>query len=171
MKKISILFIIAFLICGCSRKDMNEQQTKIYEGFKESLLNNGEIISSNIPFKYDIKVVEKAGKYQYTVTISSPQVAMKSIQMLILNPEDLTTDYISSSKGIFDEMTYAMIPNQINTENGYMEQISLDGVSSTEDFRVYAMVTWKDVNGLNQYQAYFSFNIINMENMKAGSNS
>lgn len=169
MKKVSILLILVLIVCGCSRRDMNEQQTKVYEGFKESLLNNGELISSNIPFKYDITVKEKAGKYQYTVRIFSPQIAMKSIQMLILNPEDLTSDHISSSKGIFDEMNYAMIPNQENSEEGYMKELKLDGVSDSSDFRIYAMVAWKDINGLNQYQAYFSFNIVNMEDVKAGN--
>ncbi|NBK97210.1 MAG: hypothetical protein EOM50_04225 [Erysipelotrichia bacterium] len=169
MKKVTIMLFVCILLAGCSTRDMNEQQTKIYEGFKESLLNNGELISSYIPFDYTIKVKEKAGKYQYTVSIFSPRVAMKSIQMLILNPDDLTNDYLSSSKGIFDEMSYSLIPNQMNLEDGYMDKISLDGVSKTKDFRIYAMVTWKDVNGLNQYQAFFSFNVVNMKDMKAGS--
>ena len=168
MKKISILIILILLLGACGSDDINKEQTKVYEGFKESLLNNGELISSTIPFNYSIKVVEKANKYQYTITIDKPQVAMKSIQMLLLNPDDLTTDYISSSKGIFDETTYAMVPNQENIEEGYMKEISLSGVSKSPSFRIYAMVVWKDGNGLNQSQAFFSFNVVETQDVKVG---
>ncbi len=168
MKKISILIALILFVSACGSDDINKEQTKVYEGFKESLLNNGELISSNIPFDYSINVVKKAKKYQYTITISKPQVAMKSVQMLVLNPDDLTTDYISSSKGIFDETSYAMVPNQENLGEGYMKEISLSGVSKNASFRVYAMVVWKDANGLNQSQAFFSFNVVDTQDVKTG---
>lgn len=168
MKKISILIALMILLSACGSEDINKEQTKVYEGFKESLLNNGELISSNIPFDYSIKVEKKASKYLYTITISKPQLAMKSIQMLVLNPDDLTTDYISSTKGIFDETTYAMVPNQENIEEGYTKDITLSGVSKKDSFRIYAMVVWKDANGLNQSQAFFSFNVVDTQDVKTG---
>lgn len=170
-KGIKLFTILLLLLSACGNNDISEEQTRIYDGFKESLLNNGELVSSNIPFDYHIDVKEKGDKYLYEVTIDHPRIAMKSIQMLVLNPEDLSTDYISSSKGIFDEKTYHMIPNQENTIDGYMKSLSLEGVSSQKDFKVFAMVSWKDGNGLNQTQAYFSFNVVNMEDVKAGSRS
>lgn len=169
MKKILIFCLISvFFISGCSGNGISDKQQKIYDGFKDSLLNNGELMSSDIPFKYNIEIQYKSGKYVYTVEVSKPRVAMSNIQMMILNPNDLSEDYLSNTVGIFDETPMYMIPNQSNKKAGYLKNIQLQGVSNEKDFRVYALVSWKDSNQLTQYQVFFSFNIVNGKNVKAG---
>ena len=169
MKKILILCLATlFFVSGCSGNHISDEQQKIYDGFKDSLLNNGELISSNIPFKYNIDIQSKNGKYIYTVRVSNPRVAMSNIQLMILNPDDLSEDYLSNTIGIFDETPVYMIPNQSNKKAGYLKKIELQGVSSNKDFRVYALMSWKDSNQLTQYQVFFSFNIVNGKNIKVG---
>lgn len=167
MKKIICLFIsLLFIMSGCHIDKATEKQMKLYEDYKDSLLANKEIVSKYIPFDYDIEIKEDHGKYKYTVSIYKPIVAMTHIKMLILNPDDLSTDYISGSAGIFSDTPVNLIPNQSNPANNFVKKIELQGVSKTKDFKIYALVTWKDDNELMQYQSYFSFNIIDGQNMK-----
>lgn len=172
MKKMIIVCCVLCLIAtGCSTNNLQEEQQKIYNEFKESLINNGELITSEIPFNYSIEIVEQDGSYIYEVSISKPLVMMKSIQMIVLNPADLTSDYVSSSKGIFDEQVYNMVPNQVNIEDGYVEEIILNGVSSEADFKLYTMVVYKDRNQLTTSQVFFSFNVVDGENIKVSTNA
>lgn len=169
MKKILILCLTTlFFISGCSENQISDEQQKVYDGFKDSLLNNGELISNNIPFKYSIEIDEKNGKYVYTVNVKEPRVSMSDIQMMILNPDDLNENYLSNTIGIFDDSPVYMIPNQANKKAKYLKKLSLQGVSTKKNFRVYALITWKDSNQLTQYQMFFSFNIVNGKNVKAG---
>lgn len=166
--------VLTFCLCmilflsGCNVSKISDEQQKIYDGFKDSLLNNGELISNNIPFSYDIDVEEKDEKFVYTVFVNEPLVAMRNIQMMILNPDDLTKDIETGTIGIFDETLTHMIPNQENEKAGYLSEIRLQGVSSQKDFSVYAMIVWKDSNQLTQYQAFFSFKIVDGKNVKVG---
>lgn len=169
MKKIlNILLVSIVLLSGCNGKETNVEQIKLYEGFKESIMNNGGLPSTNIPFDYDVEIKEKANVYYYTVIVSNPRVYMGNVQMLVLNPDDLTTDYVSSSKGVFDEHELSMIPNQENMEKGYMKDIKLSGVSEKKNFQLYCMISYKDHDQQNQYQTYFSFDIVEGHNTKAG---
>ncbi len=171
MKKMIIISCM-FCLCitGCTSNNMQEEQQKVYNGFKESLMNNGELISTEIPFDYNIEIEEQEGLYIYEVTIKKPLVVMTSIKALLLNPEDLTTDYVSSTKGIFDELSYHMVPNQENVEDGYVTEIVLTGVSNEPDFRLYTMIVFKDRNQLTQSELYFSFNIVDGKNVKETTN-
>ncbi len=170
MKKLLILFVFCFTLVGCSSNNLLEEQQKVYNGFKESLTNNGELISKEIPFQYGIEIEQVNGKYIYKVKIDDPLVVMTSIQMLVLNPNDLTNDYVSSTKGIFDEQVYNMVPNQQNIESGYVNEIILEGVSDEPSFKLYTMVVFKDRNQLTQKQIFFSFNIVDGENVKGSIN-
>lgn len=169
MKKLILsLTIASMLLFGCTSADTKKEQTKVYNGFKESLLNNGDLISSYIPFNYHIQVNKENEKYKYTVTIDTPQVAMNSIQMMILNPSDMKDNFESPTLGVFDEVIYHMIPNQSNKASGFVKKMELSGVSRENDFTVYALVSWKNNSQLTKYQAYFSFTIVNGEEVKVG---
>lgn len=162
MRKLMILCLCAlFILSGCSSSQLKEEQQKIYHGFKDALLDNGDLISGNIPFSYDIEVEEKDGKYVYTVIVHDTKVAMSNIQMMILNPADANKDIDTATIGIFDEIKYNMIPNQENEKDGYYKKIQLQGSSEEKDFKVYATLSWKDSNQLIQYQVFFSFNVMN----------
>lgn len=170
MKKIICLCLsLLFIISGCHSEKATEKQMKIYDGFKESLLANQDMISKYIPFEYTIDIEEKNDKYMYTVSIYKPTVAMKNIQMLIINPGDFGTDYISGSAGIFSDTPVNMIPNQSNPADGYVKKIELQGISREKDFDIYALVAWKDDNELMQYQSYFYFKVIDGQSIKVVS--
>lgn len=167
MKKIIATILVAsLLLFGCDSADIKKEQTKTYNGFKESLLNNGDLLSSYIPFDYGIQINENNGKYTYTVYIDTPQVAMNSVQMMILNPVDMRDNFESPTLGVFDEVIYHMVPNQSNKASGYVKKMELSGVSKESNFDVYALVTWKNNSQLTQYQAYFSFRISEGKNIK-----
>lgn len=167
MKKILIFCLSLMLfLSGCSHTKINDKQQKVYDSFKESLLNNGELISSNIPFDYRIEIAEKEDQYLYTVIVDNPLVAMSNIQMMILNPDDLSKDIIFNTVGIFDETPVYMIPNQKNEQKGYLSELKLTGAAVKKDFKIYAILVWKDNNQLIQYQSFFSFNIVNGKNVK-----
>lgn len=160
MKK-GILLFLCMILClfGCTSTQKKEEQEKIYNGFKDSLLNNAQLISGNIPFAYSMEIEEKDAAYVYTISISEPKVAMSNIQMMILNPEDISKDIQTATIGIFDELNYHMVPNQINEKDGYFSSLQLQGSSKEKDFVVYVTVAWKDSNQLVQYQVFFSFDI------------
>ena len=162
MKKFLILGLCALsLLSGCSKAKIKDEQQKIYNGFRDSLMDNGELFSSNIPFDYSITVEKVDSQYHYTVIVNSPKVAMSNIQMMILNPKDVEKEIETATVGIFDETSYNMIPNQGDEKYGYYRQLELKGVSAEKNFVVYSTVAWKDSNQLIQYQVYFSFKVKN----------
>ena len=161
MKKVLILALCMLcILSGCKNGKVNNEQQKVYYGFKDALMNNGDLISSNIPFEYEILIEETKGKYLYTVIVKNPQVAMNNIQMMILNPEDATKDIETATLGIYDETNYHMIPNQSNEKTGYYKELQLKGSSEHKDFKIYVTLAWKDSNQLIQYQVFFSFNVV-----------
>ena len=71
MKKFLILGLCALLLLsGCSKAKIKDEQQKIYNGFRDSLMDNGELFSSNIPFdgrcKETFKIVEEEFKNNFT---------------------------------------------------------------------------------------------------------
>ncbi len=167
MKKF-LIFMIAcsFIMAGCSNSDLITEQNKVHENFRESLINNGELVSKNIPFSYALEVEEKNGSYVYTVKIDNPLVVMNSVQVLVLNPDELTNEYESSSLGIYTEQPIYMVPNQENEVDGYYSHLSIDGVSVNASFRLYVLVSFQDEYQLSREEYYFSFNVVDGENVK-----
>lgn len=171
MKKILFLCLVCFLsLWGCSSSGINAEQIKVYEGFRESLMNNGGRISNDIPFTYNLLLEKKNDVYHYHVSIHHPEVYMGNIQLLVLNPDDLSSDYNASSKGIFDEQIINMIPNQEDKGKGVYNKIKLEGVSKKDTFDLYCMISYKDHNQKNEYRYYFTFNIVEGTDIKAGVN-
>ena len=59
MKKVLILALCMLcILSGCKNGKVNNEQQKVYYGFKDALMNNGDLISSNIPFEYEILIEE-----------------------------------------------------------------------------------------------------------------
>lgn len=159
---ICLLFLL--LVSGCSFKDSQNENIKIYESFIDAVVNNQGIESTNIPFDYKMYVYkQKDNTYKYEIEISNPQVAMYDIQAIAVDQEINSNNNVYPCIGILeddDALSYNMIPYQSYGEKGYIKAFILDAISNQEQFTINVMVTWKDSSLRNTSRVFFNCNYV-----------
>lgn len=167
MRRFILCALLCVSLCGCqnSQKITNEQNAN-YNEFKTSLINNAGAVTYTLPFSYSISIDKvNSKKYSYTVVVKNPDVAMIDIQMMVLNPKEVSKNKMEPSIGIIDDSTVSMIPNQVNSKKGYPKGIALNGICKSSDFQIYCMITWYNEDKTQQSRGYFTFNVENGEDV------
>ncbi|MDF9823889.1 hypothetical protein M2475_000237 [Breznakia sp. PF5-3] len=162
MKKILIMCTVFFLsLSGCGSDNTDEEaQYQTYKQFKEKLIANNGTLSYNIPFNYEVEVIElDDGTYSYTVLVDNPQIVMNQIQMMALDAQAVTDDKMEPTIGVFEEETYSMVPNQVDAKKGYPEGLAINSISETKDFTIFVIVSFYKDDQTNM-QVFFSFHVV-----------
>lgn len=95
------------------------------------------------------------GTVRYDVFIENAQVAMYSVEILVIENKAKRTDaMIYPCVGIFEHEDYTMVPFQKNEAQGYVEGFQLTGISQQEQPTLNILVTWKDYAKLNTYREF-----------------
>lgn len=156
MKKLLILLLV--LVLGCSSANTSIDMT-IYKEYYEALDNNLVFrdSSSNYSTSFEVTTVED-GSHRYYVIIDNPKIAMYDCTVLVR--EDIisynTQNKMMPSSGIFDTK-YSLVPNQIDTDNGFPKGIVLGGEIDSEHFVVDVLVEWRDTSRANVTREFLRF--------------
>ncbi len=123
IKKVLMLSISIFILCGCSKKEVSIEKKK-YDSYIE-ILNKDTSNSDYLPFNIEVyvdKIIET--EVMYRVVIDKPKIALRDIEVIVMH--DKYTEDIFPSSGIFEDK-YSLIPNVINKSSNYAEGIILVG--------------------------------------------
>ena len=163
MRKI-LVFLLLISLTACfkdsSQEKLNNSYDKYYQVLNSILSNVNYQTSSeyyDINFEY---TKDQDGNYIYYVTIDDVNVAMNNIVVALDDVSNLENEkIIIPSKGIFEDITFNMIPNHANIENNYYEGIILSGVkvpNNTNDksFDIRIYVEWTNDDYSKTYKEY-----------------
>lgn len=158
MHKIITLLICLSLLGGCARNNNSASNTNTkYIGYVEAIINNNSIVSSDIPFDYDLSVTKDSkGQYVYEVTISNPKQAMYNVEMMVIDVSKVGSENIFPSIGVIDEEQFNLIPFQSNAKRGFYAALACNGVSDGPQFTLNAFVVYRDYSGLNETRIFFN---------------
>lgn len=151
LKKLLILsFSYLFFVTGCSSKNDAEELAKTkYEGYYTSIEANESFIDSSLYYSisYEISALPD-GSYRYYIFLDNAQVAMNDVILLAIEND---VPYLDSNKmmpsiGIFDDTEYSLIPNQYDSDKGYVKGLVLSGESESDTVAIKLLVEWTGSN-------------------------
>lgn len=151
MKKLSALVLVLVLLAGCSNtaaQDKNKLET--YKTMYTDILNSTSFKSSSTFYTITASLTALSDtEFRYDLIIDRAMVAMYDIHILVIqdNGSLVISDQMMPSIGVFENLTYTMIPNQINKEDNFVEGFGLNGVSAMRPIRLKMVIQWK--NALN----------------------
>ena len=162
VKKLCILLAVLMMF-GCSRSDtrmLDEEKYNAYLTYYQALLDyeNKQTESDY----YTIEVVANVlaeNHYRYDVVLYDPLISMYDVQILavIENVSGvMNTDVMMPSEGIFGDVEYNMIPNQIDRDKNFVAGFDLSLRSEESPIHIDVMVSWKDKNKTETYKEFFS---------------
>ena len=147
MKKILIVLCLLVLFSGCQQKvNVDDSRQEKYDSYIIAVQDIED--SKETSAFFDVSCVMNKlseNEYRYDVIIENPKVAMYTVEVLAVETTvagTVITDKLMPSVGIFDEVTYNMIPNQVDIEKGYPKGISVSGVTDRSEITLYVMVSW-----------------------------
>ena len=145
MRKIITLFMILFLLPGCSQigketVDPRERYAYIVEMIEE----HEAFASASNYFDIDVEMAKIEGGYRYYITVDNPRIAMYDIELLAIEKDVDYLNNMAANVGIFEEKQYNMVPNQANSEMGYVKGIVASGLSKNPQTTLYVFVQFKN---------------------------
>lgn len=157
MKKINVLLLFCLLVTGCNASKNETSKQEKYKNYVDMLIDNKDDVTGNIPFEYELDMNQiNDEKYEYSLAIKNPKVAMYNIRMLAADLSAISEKDLAPTLGIVEveDERYNMIPNQINQDKNYYGGVVLTSTSLKSKFRIHAFVSYLDKNQ-NENYVYF----------------
>jgi hypothetical protein len=163
MKKVLPILFVMILMSGCSNSAQLDQiKIDTYKSMYTDILNASDFKITSEFFSIEASLTDLGdSSYRYDVIIDEANVAMYDVDILVIQDDGslVISDKMMPSIGIFEDITYYMIPNQVNTLAHYVKGLALNGVSESLPVRLKVLVKWKD--DLNKpFIEYFDFNLV-----------
>ncbi len=160
MKKTLTLMMVLILLSSCSNTATQDRlKIESYQTFYTDIFNASLFKTNSDYYSITVSLSDLGNSsYRYDVIIDEPKVAMYDVHILLIqdNGALVISDTMMPSIGIFEDITYYMIPNQVNPETHYVKGFGLNGLSSTVPVHLKMLVFWKDA--LNKTsKEYFDF--------------
>lgn len=172
MKKIITVILMLLLVSACSNEGaLNQEKTKVYQAFWNAILNQDRFVvipenatiyqATNFTIETRIEDGEEEGKYEYTMIMNNPRRALYDINILVLDVDtDFSTDMdMKPSAGIWEDITYNMIPSQSNNERGFFKGISLSGETDNDYVTLRILIEWHDVTLMESHREFFEVSL------------
>lgn len=161
MKKIFILLLGLIILSGCSNTAVNEVSSDDrYNDMIELVETNKNYLATAEYYDITFDIASIGGGYRYYIFIDNPRIALYNISVIAL--ED-GVDYKTSmapSVGVFEGKTYNMIPNQTNSDKGYVKGVVLSGTTTNENPHIKLLVQYQDKMLTSTYRDYYEFDIV-----------
>lgn len=162
MKKMLLFLIGLILMSGCTNGAALDQiKIDIYKSMYTDILNATSFKTSSSYFLLTTSLSDLGDTtYRYDIIIDEAKVAMYDVSILAIQDDGslVISENMMPSVGIFEDVTYYMIPYQVNKTAHYVQGFALNGVSVTLPIRLKILVKWKDA--LNrEYSEFFNFSL------------
>lgn len=162
MKKLIVLFVNLILMSGCNNEAQETAKYEAYRSSYQNLLNSTSFLEQSKHFKIEAQLTEmSSSEYRFDVYVDQAQIAMYDLEILVIVDEGLLviSDEMMPSIGIYDDLEYAMVPYQINTDLGYVKGFNLNGIRDAKPIVLKVSVSWKDYFKIRSYKEIFRFEL------------
>jgi hypothetical protein len=145
MKKLLIVLCLLLCLCGCEEdgKQManpDDRYLYIIEMINEH--ENFQEVSNYFDIGTEMAKIENG--YRYYITVDNPRIAMYDIELLAIEEGVDYMNNMAANVGIFEETQYNMVPNQANSEMGYVKGVVASGVTNNPQTTLYVFVQFKN---------------------------
>ena len=147
MKKLLILIFILFSLCGCQEdgKQMANPDDR-YMYIIEMINEHESFQTSSNYFDISAEMAKIENGYRYYITVDNPRIAMYDIEMLAIEKNVDYRSNMAANVGIFEDKEYNMVPNQANSEQGFVKGIVASGISKNPNTTLYIFVQFKNAD-------------------------
>lgn len=154
------------MLSACSIGKTKNKNDETYLNLADSLTNhvfsNCESNSCAYTNKFNVsyEIASTNDGYRFYVIIDKPRNAMYGIQVLAAENGIDSSINMAANAGIFEDGEYNMLPGQVNFEKGYVNGISVSGVTSSNTPTINVLVQWysKKQEVLQEYLSYTFIN-------------
>lgn len=163
MKLKIMLVALLLLVSACSKSTnvVEEQNLARYKAYYALIFDNDRFIREPQHFDLDVVFSEIEGQYRYDIIVDNPRIAMYDVEIMVVE-DDLgfqATRRMMPSFGIFESNKNNMIPNQVDSENGYVKGMIVSGMLDKKVVELKIMVGWRDYSKLNSHREFFIRNL------------
>jgi hypothetical protein len=149
------------LLTGCQKETADAASLEEYQTYYNTVSENVAFAHESRNFSCELEMTQVSdGTYRYYVVIDGPKTAMYDIVAIVVE-NDVSyadADKMMPSIGIFDEKK-SMIPNQVDTANGFVKGIALSGETSESSISLKVLVEWKDKAGKESTSEFLAYDL------------
>ncbi len=148
----SLMFLCLLTGCEKSEETIDPSANERYKEMINQLESRTDFKSSSEYYDISYEVAKINDGYRFYITIDNAKVAMYGIEAIAIESDVDYSSNMAANIGLFEDIEYSLIPNQVYTEKGFVKGVSISGVSSSENPTLYLMVTWhnKDLSVTNR---------------------
>lgn len=149
------------VLCGCAKKTDDSATLDEYQTYYNAVAENVSFASTSKNFNCELEMTQvEDGTYRYYIVMDQPVSAMYDIVAIVVENDVAYNDAekMMPSIGIFDD-TKSMIPNQVDTANGFVKGIALSGESSASTIKLKMLVQWMDKAKKNSTREFLSYTL------------
>lgn len=142
MKKVITLIVVLFILCGCTIEKKKDNKDEKYLDLIETLNDRTVFSDSSNYFSITADIAKTNDAYRYYVIIDNPKSAMYGIEAVAVEKGVNYTLNMAANIGVFEDTQYNMIPGQANVDKGYVNGLTISGVSASSNPTLYVLVQW-----------------------------
>lgn len=145
MKKILMILLLMISLCACKGEGVIDKgQHEKYIDVVNQLQEHQEFLDGSEFFDitFDSSKIEDA--YRFYVIIDNVKIAMYDVVAVAVEKDVDYSNNMAANIGIFEDNEYSLIPNQYNSEKGFMKGISISGISTKANPVLYLLVEWRN---------------------------
>ena len=155
-----LLCMVVLLLAGC--KQSSTVDNLAYDEYERDFNEISEITefaeeSDVCSMSYEM-VNNEDGTYTYSIIVDEPRIAMYDVTVMAVEEGVGIREKMMPSIGIFDG-PYAMIPSQINKEDGFVKGLAINGTTSQSPVVLRVMVEWEDRHGRSAARMYYRMQV------------
>ncbi len=146
-------------LSACSSSEEDTTTTEHYYDMLE-LLTDVETFST-APSYYDLTVemVQIDDGYRYYVIVDNAKISMYNIQIMAIVVGEDYSNTMAANIGIFEGVSYNMIPNQTKTEDGYVAGLSISGITDEAEVTIDILVRYSSSDLQTTYRDYYRYTV------------
>lgn len=138
------LLLSIYLLTGCTSNSETDASYSLYLSYLETIDSNTSYQNGSAYYTISGELtVTEDGTYAYYLCIDEPTIAMLDIVIVAEDEDTDTSGTMMPSIGIYDG-PYNLVPNQVNTEDGYVKGLIVSGESDNDSVKLKMIVEWED---------------------------
>lgn len=156
MKRLLTVLLCLFLT-GCSSSGTSSKELTLYQEEYAKILENTSYVVSSDAYSLDGEMSrQEDGTYTYVLVLDQARQAMYNVKMMAVENDTAyaDTDKMMPSIGIFDG-PYAMIPGQVNTDEGYVKGLAASGSVEESSVDLKILISWTDEDSSETYEDFY----------------
>ncbi len=147
------------LLCSCSAGDEDTTTTERYYDMLELLIDVQSFSAEPVYYDLTVELVQIEDGYRYYVIVDNAKIAMYNIQVMAIVTGEDYSETMAPNVGIFEGVSYNMIPNQTNVDAGYVAGLSISGLTDESEATIDILVRYQTGNYETVIREYYRYTV------------